>query len=296
MVDGDDNNWYYKPSKPRSAKGGIKSRSQNGAFGRSWWATQWIAVLEQFNLEKRLARGRSYARSGQVLSISIDRGRVSARVQGSARTPYNVTIEVTTLTETQWDTLADALSRQAIFAARLLAGEMPDDIENVFRDTGIPLFPEKAHDLKTSCTCPDESNPCKHIAAVYYLLGEEFDRDPFLIFKLRGMERRQLTAKLARDTDAAEPAPVEGQEIPAEELRTDPADFWGNASHSDTETAELRIPPVPAALLRQLGPFPFWRASEPLENTLAPLYESASIYALGRILADTPAGSRTAED
>lgn len=290
----EDDDWSFRPSKPRAVRGGIKSRSQHGAFGQSWWAKRWIAMLGQFNLEARLARGRSYARSGQVLSITIDSGRVSARVQGSVSTPYNVTIEVTPLSEQQWDTLAHALSRQAIFAARLLAGEMPNDIEDVFRDTRIPLFPEQAHDLRTECTCPDWSNPCKHIAAVYYLLGEEFDRDPFLIFKLRGMEREQLMAKLARDADVAKQAPQEQQELPPEELRTNPGAFWGNASYADAETAELRIPPVAAALLRQLGPFPFWRANEPLEGTLEPLYASASLYALGSILADTPTGSRAA--
>ena len=83
------------------------------------------------------------------------------------------------------------LSQQVIFTAKLLAGEMPQDIEQAFTDAGLSLFPAQSKDLDTECSCPDWSNPCKHIAAVYYLLGEEFDRNPFLIFKLRGMEREE---------------------------------------------------------------------------------------------------------
>ena len=92
--------------------------------------------------------------------------------------------------------MLDALGRQALFVAKLLAGEMPQDIEPVFREVGLSLFPAKLGDLETDCSCPDWSNPCKHIAAAYYLLGEEFDRDPFLIFTLRGLGRDALLARL----------------------------------------------------------------------------------------------------
>ncbi len=91
-----------------------------------------------------------------------------------------------------WSALAKALSHRAFFAAKLLAGEIPPEIEKVFEGLGLSLFPKKANDLVTDCSCPDWSNPCKHSAAVYYLLGEEFDRDPFLIFKMRGMSREDL--------------------------------------------------------------------------------------------------------
>ncbi len=187
---------YFPPSVPRAAKGGIKAQSKRGAFGESWWAKRWIRVLESFYIGGRLQRGRSYARRGQVVSIVIDTGEVNASVQGSDPTPYEVTIGLPVLSSQDWQKLARALSRQAIFSAKLLAGEMPQDIEQAFADSGLSLFPAKMKDLKTDCSCPDWSNPCKHIAAVYYLLGEEFDRDPFLIFKLRGMSREGLVGLL----------------------------------------------------------------------------------------------------
>src|SRR5262249_24433020 len=217
------------PSRPRAAKGGIKAQSKRGGFGQSWWAKRWIAVLESFNIGARLGRGRSYARSGQGLAIDVRKGKGSAKVQGSRPTPYGVTIEVKSLTEKQWQDLLHTLARKPLFVAKLLAGEMPQDIEDVFREAKLSLFPEKRHDLKTDCSSPDWSNPCKHVAAVYYLLGEEFDRDPFLLFRLRGLGRDELLQRLSRLTPAAEaaPAPAEPEApLAAQPLPADPAALW----------------------------------------------------------------------
>src|SRR5204862_1744070 len=114
-------------------------------------------------------------------------------------------------TDAEWKKLTAVLSKQAIFLAKLLAGEMPQDVEEAFKEAGLSLFPQKLRDLETDCSCPDYSNPCKHIAAVYYLRGEEFDRDPFVIFKLRGIEREALIGQLspaaagAPETESAPP-------------------------------------------------------------------------------------------
>ena len=193
---------YFEPSRPREAKGGIKAQSGRGGFGRNWWARRWIEVLEGFDLGARLGRGRSYARRGQVLSIDVEKGAVTARVQGSRARPYRVEIKVSTLGRSDWKKLTTTLSGRPIFAAKLLAGQLPDNIQDVFRDAGLSLFPDKGADLETDCSCPDWSNPCKPIAAVYLLLGEEFDRDPFLVFKLRGVERGELIGLVGRQTAA----------------------------------------------------------------------------------------------
>ncbi|MGE0132513.1 MAG: SWIM zinc finger family protein [Blastocatellales bacterium] len=269
---------YYKPKPRIKAKGGIKSQSKRGSFGESWWAKRWIATLESFNIGARLGRGRSYARSGQVLSIDISKGEVKSKVQGSSSKPYSITIKVKTLSDADWKKLAGALSAQAIFAAKLLAGEMPQEIEQAFKDAGLSLFPEKLRDLETSCSCPDWSNPCKHIAAAYYLLGEEFDRDPFLIFKLRGVTREEFT-KLLGATGAAK-AKVEAEEqaaaLPPEPLQADAASFWSGGKLPDDFFGEVRLPPVSAALPKRLGNFPFWRGSERFLDAIEPIYENAS--------------------
>src|SRR5262245_14660354 len=251
---------FFPRSTPRQAKGGIRAQSKQGQFGKSWWAKRWIDVLESFQIGARLARGRSYARRGQVLGVDIKKGTVTARVQGSRPNPYDVRIEVKVLAEKDWGKLIDALAGQALFVAKLLAGEMPQDIEEAFKGAGLSLFPKTRNDLKTSCSCPDYSNPCKHIAAVYYLLGEEFDRDPFLIFRLRGLERDQLLSRLtalspkARAVKEEEPPP-----LPDEPLPTDAKAFWSKPETPPDLFGDVTRPPVSAPWPRRLGSFPFWR-------------------------------------
>ena len=294
----DDWDFYRFPkSTPREAKGGIKAQSKRGSFGETWWAKRWISVLESFNIGARLQRGRSYARSGQVLSIDVAQGKVTAKVQGSRATPYSVTIKVKTLPKADWQKLAAELGRQAIFAAKLLAGEMPQDIEEAFKAARLSLLPTKSHDLDTNCSCPDWSNPCKHIAAVYYLLGEEFDRDPFLIFRLRGIEREDLVKLLAggkqpeaaktrgkkraakAEAVAAEAAPAEAEEPEArvaEPLATEPGAYWGSVDPSGDLFGGASIPSIAAALPKRLGSLSFWRAKDRFLDAMEAVYRDAA--------------------
>jgi uncharacterized Zn finger protein len=289
----------YPRARPREAQGGIKAHSKRGQFGESWWAKRWIAVLEGFDIGRRLGRGRSYARKGQVLGIEIEKGKVHAKVQGSRPQPYDVMVKVTGIPPEDWRRLVRALSRQAIFAAKLLAGEMPQDIEEVFRTEKLSLFPEALLDLTTKCSCPDWSNPCKHIAAVYYLLGEEFDRDPVLLFTLRGLERAELLEQL---TDAgaakarAEPAPTADAATPSEALPVDPAAFWQAGALPDHFFGEVKPPPVAAPLLRRLGGFPFWRGEEPFFESLAPVYSAATPRGLDAFLGKNDVPSENAAE
>jgi uncharacterized Zn finger protein len=183
---------YYEPAQPKPVKDGIKARTQRGAIGETWWSKRWIEVLESFQMGARLARGRAYARKGQVVSIDVKKGLVTAKVQGTRAKPYSVKIALNPLSEDAWDKVTDAMVSQAVFAARLLSGEMPRNIEEAFAEVEVPLFPASERELGTDCSCPDWANPCKHIAAVYYLLAERFDDDPFLIFKLRGRTREEI--------------------------------------------------------------------------------------------------------
>lgn len=269
---------FYPRSRPRQARGGIKAQSKRGAFGQSWWAKRWIAVLESFNLGARLSRGRSYARGGQVLSIDVEKGEVKAQVQGSRPQPYAITIAVQTLSADEWQKVVQALSGQALFVAKLLAGEMPQEIEEVFRQVKLSLFPDKSKDLVTGCSCPDWSNPCKHIAAVYYLLGEEFDRDPFLLFKLRGLSREELLEQLGQSSskDERQAAAATAQSAPAEPLPTAADKFWSGAALPDDFFGEVQIAAQHAALPKRLGNFPFWRGEEHFLDTVESIYQKAA--------------------
>src|SRR5947209_17777255 len=170
--------------------------TRRNEFATTWWAQRWIRLLEKFGWSARLNRGRSYARHGNVLDIDVQPGLVRARVQGSRKQPYRVEIGLKPLSKGDWNKVISLLRRKAIYAARLLSGEMPRDIEEIFKAAGVPLFPQSGEDLIMSCTCPDWASPCKHVAAVYYVLGSEFDRDPFLLFQLRGRSKDQVIAAL----------------------------------------------------------------------------------------------------
>ncbi len=194
-----------------------------------------------------------------MLNIDLETGRVRAKVQGSRPAPYNVKIEIAPLDKRQWERAIDAMAQQAIFAAKLLAGEMPQNIEEAFVEAGVPLFPQSANDLITNCSCPDWANPCKHIAAVYYLLGERFDEDPFLIFQLRGHTREQVIEALrsrraaaTREIEAQVPARSDTTPSLAEQLGT----FYQAGPALEAITVHIAAPEVEAGILRSLGTAP----------------------------------------
>ncbi|MEO8383315.1 MAG: SWIM zinc finger family protein [Acidobacteriota bacterium] len=265
--------WRNKPSAPRIAvEDGIKARSKRGAFATQWWAKRWIAVLEGFNLGARLQRGRTYARGGQVMGIDVQAGRVEAKVQGSRRDPYRVSIAMATFTPADRKRLGVALSASPLHLAKLLAGEMPQDIETVLEKERLSLFPVRQKELTTECSCPDWSNPCKHIAAVYYLLGEEFDRDPFLLFTVRGVAREDLVAE---ETAAPESATRPVEDAPK-------SDFWEGTRPSLDLIGDID-PQTRHALLDRLGPFPFWRGDRSITEVVGPMLDAAAGEA-GRVL------------
>ncbi|EEP71039.1 zinc finger protein [Micromonospora sp. ATCC 39149] len=177
--------------RPRRVEGGLRARSTRGAIGRSWWSRRFLEVLESFALGTRLTRGRSYARAGQVLDLDVAPGVVTARVQGSRPQPYRVRIALEPFPEALWDRVEAALAVQAFFSARLLAGDLPNELEELFAATGAPLFPADVAELDQRCNCPDFAVPCKHLAATFYLLAEAFDADPFELLHWRGRRRAE---------------------------------------------------------------------------------------------------------
>jgi uncharacterized Zn finger protein len=187
---------FREYGRTRPVEGGLKARSTRGAIGESWWSRRFLAVLESFAIGSRLTRGRSYARKGQVLSITVAPGEVTASVQGSREEPYQVAIGLERFSAAVWARVEEVLAGQAIYSARLLAGDVPPDLEELFTGLGAPLFPQAVADLRMRCSCPDHAVPCKHLAATFYLLAEEFDADPFQILHWRGRSRDDLLSRL----------------------------------------------------------------------------------------------------
>ncbi|MCL0060979.1 SWIM zinc finger family protein [Dehalococcoidia bacterium] len=278
---------YYEPAQPKPVKDGIKARTQRGEIGETWWSKRWIEVLKSFDMGARLTRGRAYARKGQVVSIDVKKGIVTARVQGTRAKPYSVEITLNPLSDEDWDKVTDTMASQAVFAAKLLSGEMPRNIEEAFAEVEIPLFPVSERELDTDCSCPDWANPCKHIAAVYYLLAENFDDDPFLIFKLRGRTREEIIEILREKR--AQTLPGQASTIieagPAQEIAAIPLEecldtFWQAGEALDSFTVDPAPPDVEHAVLKRLGDAPFAIGKHNLAALLTRAYTIASDAAL----------------
>ncbi|MDT0529873.1 SWIM zinc finger family protein [Micromonospora sp. DSM 115977] len=194
--DGGANGRFADYGRPRRVDGGLRARSTRGAIGRSWWSQRFLEVLESFALGTRLTRGRSYARAGQVVRLEVAPGTVDAVVQGSRAQPYEVSIALPPFPEAIWARVEAELAAQAFFSARLLAGDLPPELEELFGAAGAPLFPAGVAELRQRCSCPDHAVPCKHLAATFYLLAEAFDADPFQLLHWRGRSRTQLLDRL----------------------------------------------------------------------------------------------------
>jgi uncharacterized Zn finger protein len=307
--------WWSWEDRPESSSplpaNGIKAKTRSGAFGQTWWGGRWIAALERLVNPGRLQRGRSYARKGQVLNIDFAGNRVESMVQGSRSDPYKVTIEIKSIGDKDWRRVIDVMASQAIFAAKLLAGEMPQDIEEAFNSARVALFPARTADLRTDCSCPDSANPCKHISAVYYLLGEEFDTDPFLLFQLRGRSKDQIVAELrerrgsgnlaaeAQGDRAVEAGGLEGSGSGVQEERRvgsiyeegPPLEelvdhFWNRDPEIEGMEFTISRPEVEAAPIKLLGQPAFWTDKADFLAEIESMYRAISEAAIKTVLGD----------
>ncbi|MBD6616009.1 hypothetical protein FNW02_09255 [Komarekiella sp. 'clone 1'] len=216
---------------------------------REWWSQRWLDLLDSYRFKKRLERARNYARQGNVLSIEFKGAKVLARVQGSEAEPYKVSLSLDPFSDEQWSYVIETMSHKVTFAAKLLAGEMPQNIEEVFTANGLSLFPFTLSDIHSKCSCPDKANPCKHIGAIYYQLGDRFSEDPFVLFQLRGRTKEQIISDL-RNLRSAK---VEAHTIETPEVQQ----LIPNNQYS------VRIDA-------------FWQYNEPLESSLVVIAPSSS--------------------
>jgi uncharacterized Zn finger protein len=219
---------------------------------REWWSQRWLDLLDSYRFKKRLERARTYARQGNVLSIEFKGAKVLAKVQGSEVEPYKVSLSLDPFSDEEWGYVIETMSKRAIFAAKLLAGEMPQNIEDVFTSNGLSLFPFTLSDVHSKCSCPDKANPCKHVGAIYYQLGDRFSEDPFVLFQLRGRTKEQIISDLRQ-------------------LRSTNNDQTQLIS-AETTNNEQRTTNTQYTL--KIGSF--WQYNEPLESSLVVIAPSSS--------------------
>jgi uncharacterized Zn finger protein len=287
MTDWNRFGWHRPAPKKPPPERGIRMKKA----GTTWWGQRWIEALENVlrGDSGRLARGRTYARAGRTHDLVVKGGKVTAKVTGSRATPYKITIELTELSAPAWQKAIDGLAKKAQFSAELLAGQMPQAIDEVFVEADVSLFPKQRADLKTSCSCPDWGDPCKHVAATHYVLGEALDRDPFLLFELRGRTKDQVLDLLrAARGGVGKPAATKGGKAKAA-----PADTTGEVPTvklGKLKAGEYDKPrePLPAlhfsfdepvthgAVLRQLGAPTAWEGNASPADLLAPLVRAAA--------------------
>lgn len=280
-------------ARPLTAHGGIRAQTKSRKVGKNWWTKRWMAVLENHYMGAELPRGRAYAQAGQVLALKIENGTVSAVVQGSREKPHKVEIRFVPAPKKQWESLSKLLSSQAIFAAKLLSGQMPESIEEVFEEQGVSLFPVNIEDLETQCTCK-VGGLCRHIISVYYILAEEFDRDPFLFMRLRGLERDKLIKDIGSSVKRnrrkkADYLDMELHSGPREtgiDFTKEVSHFWNGGNVNEDKFGDVRIPPSPGALSKHLGHFPMWRGEERFLDALELVYKKASTNGMNVFLGD----------
>jgi len=255
--------------------------------GSTWWGQRWIEALVGVlrGDSARLARGRTYARAGRTHDLVIKGGKVTAKVTGSRPAPYAITIELTKLDAAAWKKAIDGLAKKAQFSAELLAGQMPQAIDEVFAEAGVSLFPKQRGDLATKCSCPDWGDPCKHVAATHYVLGEALDRDPFLLFELRGRTKEQVLDALRAARGAAVDARAKVAGEPKDATLDVPTVKLGKleAAVYDKPRAPLPAlhfafdePVAHGAVLRQLGVPIAWEGDASPADVLAPLVRAAA--------------------
>lgn len=256
-----------EPPKATTAADGVSLQPS-----REWWAQRWVDVLESFGWRRRLERARNYARQGNVLALEFQGPKVSALVQGTAPEPYQVSLSLDPFDDEQWGYVIETMSQRAIFSAKLLAGEMPQSIEEVFTSNGLSLFPLTRFDIHSKCSCPDPANPCKHIGAVYYLLGDRFSEDPFVLFELRGRTKEQIIAALRQMRSASSDTTPETTEATTSDrspatvpLKID--QFWHYDEQLEPSLVVIAPPPSAETILDVLGPIPVKPETSPSAAT-----------------------------
>lgn len=271
---------------PKRVRGGVRLRAQETHRATQWVFDRLLRVIERAAGGAVLAEGIEYAKLGQTKRLAIEGGRVSASVQGRLSRAYVTELRMSPFTSEQRDDLVRAMSEQAIYSAKLLAGEVPPNIEDVFGPLGLKLFPSEPADIETKCNCREVKPWCKHAVCAAVLLADRLSAEPLLIFELRGIphetfaamlrDRRALTSQGPGPAIVYQPQIPGVSDLPAPSMEEQLDRFWEAGPELEEIDAPLRAPEVSHVLLRRLGPSPFTGPRFPLLGLLATCYELIS--------------------
>ncbi len=235
------------------------------------WADAWLDALVSFSHPGRMRRGRRFAQNGFIKKLDVKPGRITAKVKDSGK-QFDVEIKFPPLDDASWEEIIEKLGSQALYSARLLSGEMPPEVMDVFSEAHAPLFPS-ANKLATSCTCPDWEAPCKHIAGVYYHLADKFEKNPFLLFYFRGRSKEALMDAIRASQASAQTDVVDDSatfDDPPLEQQIDY--FWEIGPALGRITFNLSRPTHPLPHFKRLGQPDF--TDMDIYTLLKPVYET----------------------
>ncbi len=234
----------HPPRLTKTVRGGLRPQ---GGRRDAWWTKRWMTWLESLHMGARLGRGRNYAQLGQIKTLDVAPGRLSAEVQGADAEPYHVAFQMPV-----WDAKAvtELLMAHPIYTAQLYAHHLPMSLSELLAQRGYALFPVGKQQLNFFCTCKDWARPCKHLAAALCLFADAMAADPLLLFRFRGVILPEVT-----------PTHLP-QVLPEEEI--------------------LRLHPTPnvTTVPRRLGTLPYWHGAEDFRKTLEFAYRRAHERAL----------------
>ncbi|UFH55351.1 DEAD/DEAH box helicase [Spirosoma sp. KNUC1025] len=223
------------------------------SYGKTWWGQQWLNALTSIDMANRLPRGKTYANKGAVHSLTISNNQISASVRGSAPRPYKIRLSVPLFTEQEKDWLLTEIRENPATLAQLLNRQLPPEIIEFAKRRTIQLFPESFHDLAMGCSCPDHAVPCKHLAAVIYVIANEIDRNPFLVFQLKGLD---ILSELQKDQTITAGGTMGSvysfRDICTDELPDD--EDWQADEKARARLDFATIPPLADQLLGLLSP------------------------------------------
>lgn len=237
----------------------------------SQWSGQFVGMLESLRMPAVFGQGRRHVRAGQVRSLSVSTSVVTGLVVDDEGTTHRARIGVRAYSAADWRRVERALAAEALHLARLLAGDVPEDLDRLLAGFGLSLFPTDLTEIALECSCPDWRRPCAHLAATMYAAAESFDADPFGILAWRGRGRAELLDNLrelriapadrpAVDAPAPEPPPVSG--------------FW--TAGPRLEPPLPRVPGSvrrPDAVLEQLEPLGLSAGRFEVADVLAAAYQ-----------------------
>lgn len=280
---------YYPRAKPLPKA--LPGRERK-TYGEKWWSQRWLSTLDSFGWSNRLQRGKAYARAGMVKSLEISKGSIKAKVKGSRPNPYLVNINVKVLSKKEWEKAIAKMSSQAIFSSKLLAGEMPENIETAFKLTKLSLFPSSKKDIEMECSCPDWAVPCKHLAAVFYIIADNFDNDPFVLFKIRGRDKSELLENLRnmrQHTGLGKIKDITNEKNETIKLSDNNLDaplescisnFWDVGDELKTMNFSISRPEVSCVVLKKLGNPAFWESNMVFDKEMKIAYDKISLKAI----------------